>query len=130
MSIDEKQSNFPTSRYTTHTSLLLHHNRRIIIVQEKECQIININGSTLPVKINYSVSCGLGDINIINHLDIISMARVKSKTIVSKAALMDIRTPCLILEGSKGEVTDRYIVTPWDVVMKTLKSENKPIIAN
>ena len=43
---------------------------------------------------------------------------------------MDIRTPCLILEGSKGEVTDCYIVTPWDVVMKTLKSENKPIIAN
>ena len=76
---------------------------------------------------------GLGDINIINHLDIISMARVKSKTIVSKAAelLMDIRTPCLILEGNKGEEdTDHYIVTPWDVVMKTLKSENKPIIAN
>ena len=76
---------------------------------------------------------GLGDINIINHLDIISMARVKSKTIVSKAAelLMDVRTPCLILEGNKGEEdTDHYIVTPWDVVMKTLKSENKPIIAN
>ena len=75
---------------------------------------------------------GLGDINIINHLDIISMARVKSKTIVSKAtSLMDVRTPCLILEGNKGEEdTDHYIVTPWDVVMKTLKSENKPIIAN
>ena len=78
-------------------------------------------------------TAGLGDIDIINHLDIISMARVKSKTIVSKAAelLMDIRTPCLILEGNKGEEdTDHYIVTPWDVVMKTLKSENKPIIAN
>ena len=61
------------------------------------------------------------------------MARVKSKTIVVKGAelLMDIRTPCLILEGNKGEEdTDHYIVTPWDVVMKTLKSENKPIIAN
>ena len=51
----------------------------------------------------------------------------------SKAAelLMDIRTPCLISEGNKGEEeTDNYIVTPWDVVMKTLKSESTPIITN
>ena len=70
---------------------------------------------------------GLRDINIINHLDIISMARIKSETTVSKAAelLLDIRNPCLISEGYKGEEnTDHYIVTPWDVVMKTLKSEN------
>ena len=77
-------------------------------------------------------TAGLGDINIINHLDIISIAQVKSNTTVSKAAelLMDIRTPCLISEGNKGEETDHYIVTPWDVVMKTLKSESTPIIAN
>jgi CBS domain-containing protein len=69
---------------------------------------------------------GLRDINIINHLDIISMARVKSETTISKAAelLLDIRNPCLISEGYKGEDTNHYIVTPWDVVMKTLKSEN------
>jgi CBS domain-containing protein len=73
---------------------------------------------------------GLRDINIINHLDIISMARIKSETTVSKAAelLLDIRNPCLISEGNNGEDTDHYIVTPWDVVMKTLKSENKSSI--
>jgi CBS domain-containing protein len=70
---------------------------------------------------------GLRDINIISHLNIISMARVRSETTVSKAAelLLDIRNPCLISEGYKGEDTDNCIVTPWDVVMKTLKSENK-----
>jgi CBS domain-containing protein len=69
---------------------------------------------------------GLGDISIINHLDMISMASVRSDTTVSEAAglLMDIRTPCLILEGD----TDHYIVTPWDIVMKTLRSESTPII--
>jgi predicted transcriptional regulator len=75
---------------------------------------------------------GLGEINIINHMDIIAIAQIKSNTTVSKAAelLMDIRTPCLISEGNKGEDTDHFIVTPWDVVMKTLKSESTPIIAN
>jgi len=76
---------------------------------------------------------GLRDINIINHLDMISIAQVKSNTTVSKAAelLMDIRNPCLTLEGKGGEEdTDHYILTPWDVVMKTLKSESTPIIAN
>ncbi|HET7148107.1 MAG TPA: hypothetical protein VFI73_06350 [Candidatus Nitrosopolaris sp.] len=69
---------------------------------------------------------------MINHLDMISIAQVKSSTTISKAAeiLMDICTPCLISEGSKGEEIDHYIVTPWDVVMKTLKSESTPIIAN
>ena len=49
------------------------------------------------------------------------MAQVKSNTTVSKAAelLMDIRRPCLISEGD--EDTDHCIVTPWDVVMKTLE---------
>jgi hypothetical protein len=81
-------------------------------------------------------TAGLGDINIINHLDTISIAQVKSNTTVSKAAelLMDIRTPCLISEGNKGEEdtdhSDHSIVTPWDVVMKTLKSESTPIISN
>ena len=64
---------------------------------------------------------GLGDVNLINHLDMISMAQVKSNTTVSKAAelLMDIRRPCLISEGD--EDTDHCIVTPWDIVMKTLE---------
>jgi hypothetical protein len=63
----------------------------------------------------------------------ISIAQVKSNTTVSKAAelLMDIRTPCLISEDNEGEEdTDHYIVTPWDLVMKTLKSESTPIITN
>jgi hypothetical protein len=65
-------------------------------------------------------TAGLGNINITNHLDKISMAPIKSDTTVSKAAelLMEIRTPCLISEDD----TDYHIVTPWDIVMKTLRS--------
>ena len=67
----------------------------------------------------------LGDINIINHLDMMSITQIKPNTTVSKAAelLMDIRTPCLISEEVREEETNNYIVTPWDVVMKTLKSD-------
>jgi len=85
-------------------------------------EILRKNGTT-----------GLGDINIINHLDIISIAQVKSNTTVSKAAelLMDIRNPCLILKSNeKEEEEHNYIVTPWDVVMKTLKSDSPPMNTN
>jgi predicted transcriptional regulator len=64
---------------------------------------------------------GLAEIDIINHLDILSIKKVKCDTTTSKAAelLMDIRNPCLILEGK--EYSDDYgIVTPWDIVMKTV----------
>ena len=75
---------------------------------------------------------GLGDISIINHLDIISIAQVKSNTTVSKAAelLMDIRNPCLILKSNEKQEEHNYIVTPWDVVMKTLKSDSPPMNTN
>lgn len=65
-------------------------------------------------------TAGLGNINIINHLDKISLAPIKSDTTVSKAAelLMDIRTPCLISEDD----TAYHIITPWDIVMETLRS--------
>ncbi|MGB0028242.1 MAG: hypothetical protein WBP64_15510 [Nitrososphaeraceae archaeon] len=64
---------------------------------------------------------GLADIDIINHLDILSIKKVKYDTATSKAAefLMDIRNPCLILEG-KEYGGDYNIVTPWDIVMKTV----------
>jgi CBS domain-containing protein len=64
---------------------------------------------------------GLADLNIVDNLDIISATTVKSNTTVSRAAelLMDIHNPCLILEDNeKGE--HNYIITPWDIVMKTL----------
>ncbi|MGA9845010.1 MAG: hypothetical protein WBQ25_22120 [Nitrososphaeraceae archaeon] len=62
---------------------------------------------------------GLAEIDIINHLDILSIKKVKYDTATSKAAefLMDIRNPCLILEG-KEYGGDYAIVTPWDIVMK------------
>lgn len=62
---------------------------------------------------------GLANINIINHLNILSTKKVECDTATSKAAklLMDIRNPCLILEGKKYD--DYSIVTPWDIVMKT-----------
>ena len=71
-------------------------------------------------------TAGLGDINIINHLDMMSITQVKPNTTASKAAelLMDIHTPCLISEEVREEETNNYIVTPWDVVMKTLKSDS------
>ena len=69
---------------------------------------------------------GLGDINIINHLDKVSITQVKSNTTVSKAAelLMDIHNPCLILKNNEKGEEHNYIVTPWDIVMKTLKSDH------
>jgi hypothetical protein len=69
---------------------------------------------------------GLVDININNNVDIISPTTVKSNTTVSSAAelLMDVRNPCLILEGNEKEGEHNYIVTPWDIVMKTLKSDH------
>jgi CBS domain-containing protein len=62
---------------------------------------------------------GLADINIINHLDMISATKIKCYTTISNAAelLMDIHNPCLILE--EGQVNS--IVTPWDIVMRTLR---------
>ena len=64
---------------------------------------------------------GLAEIDIINHLDILSIKRIKCDTTTSKTAelLMDIRNPCLILEG-KEYGGDYSIVTPWDIVMKTV----------
>ena len=64
---------------------------------------------------------GLAEIDIINHLDILSIKKIKCDTTTSKAAelLMDIRNPCLILEG-KEYGGDYSIVTPWDIVMKTV----------
>jgi predicted transcriptional regulator len=64
---------------------------------------------------------GLADLSIVDNLDIIYPTTVKSNTTVSRAAelLMDIHNPCLILEDNeKGE--HNYIITPWDIVMKTL----------
>jgi predicted transcriptional regulator len=64
----------------------------------------------------------LTDIGSINHLDMITATKVKrDATNVSRAAelLMDIRNPCLTLEAEKGE-KDNFIVTPWDIVMKTM----------
>jgi hypothetical protein len=52
----------------------------------------------------------------INLLDKLPAIRVSDNTTLSKAAelLMDINTPCLLLNKS--------IVTPWDIVMKTIES--------
>ena len=65
---------------------------------------------------------GLAEIDIINHLDILSIKKVKWGTTTSKAAelLMDIGNPCLVLEGEEYGGGDYSIVTPWDIVMKTV----------
>jgi CBS domain-containing protein len=67
---------------------------------------------------------GLADIDIINHLDMIAPKKVKYNTTVTMAAelLMDIHNPFLILED--GDDNYYSIVTPWDIVMKTVKSHH------
>ena len=71
---------------------------------------------------------GLANLNIVDNLDTISATTVKSNTTLSSAAelLMDIHNPCLILEDNE-KVEHNYVLTPWDIVMKTLlggKSNN------
>ncbi len=63
---------------------------------------------------------GLSDISIINHLDMAPARKVKCYSTISNAAelLMDLQNPCLILEEG-GQ--NNSIVTPWDIVMRTLK---------
>ena len=51
----------------------------------------------------------------LDHIDKLTAIKVNKNTSLSKAAelLMDINTPCLLLNES--------IVTPWDIVMKTIE---------
>jgi hypothetical protein len=37
---------------------------------------------------------------------------------------MDIQNPCLILKNNEKEEEHNHILTPWDIVMKTLKSDH------
>jgi CBS domain-containing protein len=70
---------------------------------------------------------GLAEIDISNHLDILSIKEAKCDTTTSNAAelLMDIHNPCLILEGKERSNSDDYsIVTPWDIVMKIVMSDH------
>ncbi len=46
-----------------------------------------------------------------------------SNTTVSSELLMDVHNPCLIFGGNEKE-EHNYIITPWDIVMKTLKSDH------
>lgn len=61
--------------------------------------------------------------SIINDLNIIPISEVKVEedTTISKAAelLMEIHNPCLVLQRENA------IVTPWDIVMKTVDFSNK-----
>jgi CBS domain-containing protein len=65
-------------------------------------------------KIMNTNSLGIQAIEI-DLLDKLPANRISDNTTVSKAAelLMDINTPCLLLNKS--------IVTPWDIVMKTIE---------
>ena len=72
---------------------------------------------------------GLAHVDIINHLDMISARKVKYDTIVSKASelLMDIRSPFLIVGEEEEIKQDNFIITPWDLVMKTLNADHRLI---
>ncbi|MGC1932936.1 MAG: hypothetical protein WA667_28515 [Candidatus Nitrosopolaris sp.] len=66
----------------------------------------------------------LADISIIDNLDTTYLTTVKFDTSVSSAAelLMDVHNPFLIYESNEKESKEnRYIITPWDIVMKLLR---------
>lgn len=96
------------------TKLLRTINDRKILeflLSDKGKQIMRKNGVA-----------GLADVDIINHLDMISTNKVKYDT-TSEAAefLTHIDNPCLILENEEYGNNNYSIVTPWDIVMKTMK---------
>jgi hypothetical protein len=66
---------------------------------------------------------GLADVDIINHLDMISAKKVKYDTTTSKAAE-------LLISEEDDEEKDNCIVTPWDIVMKTVKLDHMLTAAN
>jgi CBS domain-containing protein len=94
--------------------------RNIIIASDNGYGIINDRKileflfSENGRKIINSNSLGIQAIEI-DFLDKLPVNRVSDNTTVSKAAelLMDINTPCLLLNES--------LVTPWDIVMKTIE---------
>ena len=67
----------------------------------------------------------LADVNIVNNLNILPLATIKSNTSVRRPPeiLMDMHNPCLILKGNEKKEYN-YIITPWDIVVKTLKSDH------
>ena len=110
---DVKNDDESSSNSNTKTKLLrIINDRKILefLVSHNGRKIMQTNGVT-----------GLADVDIINHLNMISAKKVRYDTTTSEAAelLMDIRNPCLILEED-DEKKDNSIVTPWDIVMKTL----------
>jgi CBS domain-containing protein len=69
----------------------------------------------------------LADIGFIDSLDTTSLTTINSNTSISGAAqlLMDVRNPFLIYEGNEIEGKEnQYIITPWDIVMKLLRSDD------
>ncbi|HEY7078133.1 MAG TPA: hypothetical protein VH500_00430 [Nitrososphaeraceae archaeon] len=108
---NNKTSNHNNQNRKTNLLRILN-DRRILefLFSHKGRNIVHANGID-----------GLAEIDIINHLNMLSIKRVKCDTTASKAAelLMDIRNPCLILEDKEYDDGDNYsIVTPWDIVMK------------
>lgn len=94
--------------------------RNIIVGSDNDYSIINDRKileflfSENGRKIINTSSLGIQGIEI-DSLDKLPANRVNDNTTVNKAAelLMDINTPCLLLNKS--------IVTPWDIVMKTIE---------
>lgn len=82
--------------------------------------LLSHNGRTI---MHTNGIAGLANIDIINHLEMVSAKKVEHDTTVRSAAelLMDIHNPCLILQ--EGDEKNSFIVTPWDIIMKTLKSD-------
>ena len=115
---DNKEDSSKTNNHNNHNRksklLRIINDRKILefLLSHNGRSIIHTNGID-----------GLTDIDMINHLDILNIKKVIYDTTTSKAAelLMDISNPCLISEGKEyGGVDDYSIVTPWDIVMKTV----------
>lgn len=69
----------------------------------------------------------LADIGFIDSLDTTALTTINSNTSISGAAklLMDVHNPFLIYECNENEGKEnQYIITPWDIVMKLLRSDD------
>gem|GEM_PF-1375064 len=60
----------------------------------------------------------------------LSVAEIEYNTACYLTVVLPDLVDKTIYQQGGEEETDNYIVSPWDVVMKTLKSESTPIIAN
>jgi CBS domain-containing protein len=80
----------------------------------------NIETTSVSCIMTRNVKTEREDQNVLTACRIMHENSIGSVIIEKK----DVRNPCLILEDNEKGEEHNYIVTPWDIVMKTLKSDH------